>query len=485
MMKTRKLFFILFISSLFLFSLFPIMNVSASVDQSCTGTPSGGYYAANSESKLAQSFKPTCETFLGISLYCYKVGSSFGDLIINIREDSISGDSVKQWTVLSSEIPTLYTNIAWINLSCDIHLTLTNHETYFIVITSPDTPGNSGANEYKFAYSSGTCYSRGSLWHNYVWWLFPPTWTGWSDTSNDLLFKTWKPNEDPIAEFEWGYSEDTPLKIWVDADDSTDDSEIVLYEWDWTNDGTYDATGKTKYHQFSNYGTYNVKLRVTDDEDATDTISKWVSFSNSPPEAIISTPIYHENLTIQVDGTESNDPDGSIVEYAWDWTNDGVYDSYGSTQSHEYSANGTYTIKLRVTDDLGAEDTDSVTITITDNSSGPVDPDPDNGNGGSSGFGGDWLELLLSLPMYVIILIIAIVFVMAGTLAFFIKPEVIGPPGNLGIVPSVSTLFIGILAIIMIILWYAEFEMIYILLCGVLIAVVFALDIKYFFGRKK
>ena len=481
MMKTRKLFFILFISSLFLFSLFPVMNVSAGVDQSCIDP--FAYENVNSESKLAQSFKPTCETLLGISLYCSKDGSSFGSLIINIREDSITGDSVKQWTVSSSEIPDYPLDVGWVNFSCDIHLNPDDHETYFIVLTSPSTPGGSGTNEYKFMRSSGDHYSRGSLWRNYVWWLFPPTWSGWENLGHDLCFKTFKPNEDPVAEFEYGYSETTPLKIWVDASLSTDDSEIVLYEWDWTNDGTYDDTGKTEDHQYLDYGTYNVKLRVTDDEDATDTITDWVSFSNSPPEAIISTPIYHENLTIDVVGTESNDPDGSIVEYAWDWTNDGSYDDTGATQSHEYSANGTYTIKLRVTDDLGAEDTDSVTITVNDNSSGVIDPD--DPSGGNSGFSGDWFEFLLSLPMYVIILIIAIVFVMAGALAFFIKPEVIGPPGNLGIVPSVSTLFIGILAIIMIILWYAEFEMLYILLCGVLIAVVFALDIKYFFGRKR
>ncbi|MHA1287574.1 MAG: PKD domain-containing protein [Candidatus Thorarchaeota archaeon] len=482
MMKTRKLFFILFIASLFLFSLFPIMNVSAGVDQSCTSDCI--YEDVNSESQLAQSFKPTSDTLLGISLRCGKYGSGFGNLIINIREDSVTGDNVKQWTVSSSNIPNYPSDVAWVNFSCDVHLNLASHETYFIVLTSPSTPGGSGTNAYTFSQSCDNPYSRGALWHNYVWWLFPPTWTGWADTGRDLCFKTFKPNEDPVAKFDWDYKA-TPLKIWVDADTSTDDGEIVLYEWDWTNDGTYDDTGKTADHQFPDYGTYKVRLRVTDDEGATATIYEWVSFSNDPPEAIISTPIYHENLTIQVEGTESNDPDGSITEYAWDWTNDGSYDSYGSTQSHEYSANGTYTVKLRVTDDLGAEDTDSVTITITDGSSGIIDPDPDNGNGGSSGFSGDWLELLLSLPMYVILLIIAIVFVMAGTLAFFIKPEVIGPPGNLGIVPSVSTLFIGILAIIMLILWYAEFEMLYILLCGVLIAVVFALDIKYFFGRKR
>jgi PKD repeat protein len=40
---------------------------------------------------------------------------------------------------------------------------------------------------------------------------------------------------------------------------------IVAYDWDWTGDGTYDASGVTVPHAFAAAGTYNVTLRVTDD----------------------------------------------------------------------------------------------------------------------------------------------------------------------------------------------------------------------------
>lgn len=483
MMKTRKLFFILFISSLFLFSLFPIMNVSAGVDQSCTVHEHRELI--NNMYQVAQSFQPTEGILTMISLKLVKDGSAFGDLTVRLRKSSCTGDIVKTWTVSSSSVPTGSTGVegdyGWVELACYELLDL--GATYYIVMTASST---NDPNRYGIAGTDliDDHYPRGTQWRNYLWWPFPPLWTDWYIENKDCCFKTYMPNQNPYASFTSEVI--APLTVSFNGTLSSDpDGSIVNYEWDWTNDGSYDATGSEPTHQYPDYGSYSVKLRVTDNEGGTDTCTGWVIFTNTPPTAVITTPIYYDNLTVTVYADESSDPDGSIVEYAWDWTNDGVYDSYGITKVHTYSSNGTYSIKLRVTDDEGAEDTDIVTITVTEGESGQGG-EHENG-GGSSGFSewGNWFELLLSLPMYVIILIIAIVFVMAGTLAFFIKPEVIGPPGNLGIVPSVSTLFIGILAIIMIILWYAEFEMIYILLCGVLIAVVFALDIKYFFGRKK
>ena len=480
-MKTRKLFFILFISSLFLFSLFPIINVSAGVDQSCTTHEN--HRDINNINEDAQSFQPEHSILTMISLKLVKDGSAFGDLTVRLRKSSCTGDIVKTWTVSPSSVPTGSSGVegdyGWVDLICYELLDLGS--TYYIVMTASST---NTPNAYAIAGTDkiNDHYSRGEEWGNGLWWPLPPLWTGWHTYGTDACFKTYMPNQNPYASFSSEVI--APLTVSFDGTSSSDpDGSIVNYEWDWTNDGSYDATGSMPSHQYPDYGSYSVKLRVTDNEGGTDTCTGWIIFTNTPPTAVITTPIYYNNLTVTVFADESSDQDGSIVEYAWDWTNDGVYDSYGITKIHTYSSNGTYSIKLRVTDDEGAEGTDTVTITVIEGQEGQGGDT--NDGGGSSGFSGDWFELLLSLPIYVIVLIIAVVFVMAGTLAFFIKPEVIGPPGNLGIVPSVSTLFIGILSIIMIILWYAEFEMMYILLCGVLIAVVFALDVKYFFGRKR
>lgn len=90
---------------------------------------------------------------------------------------------------------------------------------------------------------------------------------------------------------------------------------------------------------------------------------------NIPPVADANGP-YEElvNEIITFDGSGSHDPDGYIVLYEWDWTNDGTWDWSGnsSTTTHFYTDDGKYTAKLRVTDDDGARGIDTATVTITE-----------------------------------------------------------------------------------------------------------------------
>jgi PKD repeat protein len=46
------------------------------------------------------------------------------------------------------------------------------------------------------------------------------------------------------------------------------------YQWDFTNDGTFDATGATANHTYATDGVYNVRLRVTDNTAAQNTLVK-------------------------------------------------------------------------------------------------------------------------------------------------------------------------------------------------------------------
>ena len=77
--------------------------------------------------------------------------------------------------------------------------------------------------------------------------------------------------------------------------------------------------------------------------------------------------------SVQVGGAVSfggtgTDAGGSIVKYEWDFDGDGVYDWSSETAgsaTHVYSAAGTYTAVLRVTDNNGATDIDTITITVS------------------------------------------------------------------------------------------------------------------------
>jgi hypothetical protein len=56
------------------------------------------------------------------------------------------------------------------------------------------------------------------------------------------------------------------------------------------------------------------------------------------------------------------------VKYEWDWTADGSYDNAGSTATatHQYPFSGTYTVRLRVTDDAGATGVTEGTVQVMD-----------------------------------------------------------------------------------------------------------------------
>lgn len=91
---------------------------------------------------------------------------------------------------------------------------------------------------------------------------------------------------------------------------------------------------------------------------------------NQPPTAAIGTPAIDER-TVTVSGSGSSDPDGTIAGYAWEFGDGGT--ATGATATRTYPADGTFTIKLTVTDDDGA--TASTTRQVTVAATPPNNPD--------------------------------------------------------------------------------------------------------------
>lgn len=89
--------------------------------------------------------------------------------------------------------------------------------------------------------------------------------------------------EPPTASFTYSPTTiDTTTTVSFDASGSTDpDDTIDLYEWDWQNNGTFDATGVTQSHTFPVNGTYTVVLRVTDAAGNTDTATTSITVSDT------------------------------------------------------------------------------------------------------------------------------------------------------------------------------------------------------------
>jgi PKD repeat protein len=90
-------------------------------------------------------------------------------------------------------------------------------------------------------------------------------------------------------------------------------------------------------------------------------------FADPVAIAEITTPIesYYYGDHIVFDGSQSYDPDNDppatdgIVQFEWDWDNDGTYEELWTEPEakHTWLTPGTYYVQLRVTDDEGATDT--------------------------------------------------------------------------------------------------------------------------------
>jgi PKD repeat protein len=166
------------------------------------------------------------------------------------------------------------------------------------------------------------------------------------------------PNQAPIADFSWTRSATT---VSFDGSGSSDpDGSIASYSWDF-GDGSPAGSGATPEHTYTTEGTYDVTLTVTDNLGRTGTKTVEVSVVNEAPVAEFSAT--QSELSVSVDGTASEDPDGSIAAYAWDF-GDGSNDT-GPTASHTYAAGGTYDVTLTVTDNQGATDSTTKAVTVS------------------------------------------------------------------------------------------------------------------------
>ena len=71
---------------------------------------------------------------------------------------------------------------------------------------------------------------------------------------------------------------------------------------------------------------------------------------------------------IAFDASGSTDPDGKIVEYAWDWNSDGQWDERSSQPlvEHAFSTSGAHEVTLQVTDNDDATDTATETVNVAE-----------------------------------------------------------------------------------------------------------------------
>lgn len=168
---------------------------------------------------------------------------------------------------------------------------------------------------------------------------------------------------------------EVPLTVQMIGSGSDVDGTIVLYEWDFEGDGTYDwssTTSGTTSHIYTVEGVFNAVFRVTDDSGLTDTAHATTTVirtgpPGSPTASALASPTNgNAPLNVNFNGT-ATDPDNNVVLYEWDFDGDGTYDWSSpttGTTSHTYNAAGTHVAGFRVTDATGLTGIDQILITV-------------------------------------------------------------------------------------------------------------------------
>ena len=164
------------------------------------------------------------------------------------------------------------------------------------------------------------------------------------------------------------------------ASSSDPDGTIVLWEWDFEDDGTQDyssaLSGTTSHVYAVGPGTYRARLTVTDNSGDIGVAVRSITLgANSPPQATATLQCSpggrcKTGVPVTLSATGVGDSDGTVMNFAWDFENNGTFDvTLGApgTVTHTYPAAGSYVARLRVTDDCGATFSDTASVNVANN----------------------------------------------------------------------------------------------------------------------
>ncbi len=175
-------------------------------------------------------------------------------------------------------------------------------------------------------------------------------------------------NNLPAANPGGPYSNIEAQAIILDGSGSSDsDGAITLYEWDINNDGTYDynSSSPTQSHTYTQQGTYIINLRVTDNLNATNEAATTAVISDTSPIADFTASPTNGAAPLTVNFFNNSIGYDQPLTCEWDFDNNGTIDSTEWNPLYVYTNQGTYPVRLSVTDSDGSINTFTRTNYVT------------------------------------------------------------------------------------------------------------------------
>ena len=185
-----------------------------------------------------------------------------------------------------------------------------------------------------------------------------PTTTGLSIKyiSDVFIYSDDSPPSPPIAAFSATPRSGT-APLTVTFTDASSGTAPLTYAWDFQNDGSVDSILKNPSYQYTAAGTYTAKLTVTNTAGSDPEVKAgYITVSAAPvaPVAAFSATPRSGTAPLTVTFTDASSGTAPLT-YAWDFQNDGSVDSILKNPSYQYTAAGTYTAKLTVTNTVGSD----------------------------------------------------------------------------------------------------------------------------------
>ena len=144
----------------------------------------------------------------------------------------------------------------------------------------------------------------------------------------------------------------------------------LTYAWDFDGDGLFDdASTLNAQYTFPSGGNKTVRLKVTDENGGETIVDRSFTVPSNPTTPVLTVADINEgaNASLNISFTDADAMENHTVDIDWGdaSTNTTGNITSGDDFTHTYAQDGTYTITVTITDNLGFTSSNTVSITVS------------------------------------------------------------------------------------------------------------------------